>query len=80
VSSRTARAIQRNPVLNKTKQNKTKQNKTKQTKKKPLENWVGRIIKRKTAESKLSEGETRNSVRFNLGLKKKTNTEEGRLT
>jgi hypothetical protein len=32
VSSRTARAIQRNPVLkqNKTKQNKTKQNKTKQ--------------------------------------------------
>jgi hypothetical protein len=30
VSSRTARAIQRNPVLkNKTKQNKTKQNKTK---------------------------------------------------
>jgi hypothetical protein len=33
VSSRTARAIQRNPVSkNKTKQNKTKQNKTKQTK------------------------------------------------
>jgi hypothetical protein len=33
VSSRTARAIQRNPVLkNKTKQNKTKQNKTKQNK------------------------------------------------
>jgi hypothetical protein len=31
VSSRTARAIQRNPVL-KTKQNKTKQNKTKQNK------------------------------------------------
>jgi hypothetical protein len=32
VSSRTARAIQRNPVLkNKTKQNKTKQNKTKHT-------------------------------------------------
>jgi hypothetical protein len=30
VSSRTARAIQRNPVS--TKQNKTKQNKTKQTK------------------------------------------------
>jgi hypothetical protein len=31
VSSRTARAIQRNPVLkNRTKQNKTKQNKTKQ--------------------------------------------------
>jgi hypothetical protein len=34
VSSRTARAIQRNPVSkNKTKQNKTKQNKTKQNKK-----------------------------------------------
>jgi hypothetical protein len=34
VSSRTARAIQRNPVSkNKTKQNKTKQNKTKQTNK-----------------------------------------------
>jgi hypothetical protein len=34
VSSRTARATQRNPVLkNKTKQNKTKQNKTKQNKK-----------------------------------------------
>jgi hypothetical protein len=33
VSSKTARAIQRNPVLeNKTKQNKTKQNKTKQNK------------------------------------------------
>jgi hypothetical protein len=35
VSSRTARAIQRNPVSekqNKTKQNKTKQNKTKQNK------------------------------------------------
>jgi hypothetical protein len=33
VSSRTGRAIQRNPVLkNKTKQNKTKQNKTKQNK------------------------------------------------
>jgi hypothetical protein len=33
VSSWTARAIQRNPVLkNKTKQNKTKQNKTKQNK------------------------------------------------
>jgi hypothetical protein len=33
VSSRSARAIQRNPVLkNKTKQNKTKQNKTKQNK------------------------------------------------
>jgi hypothetical protein len=35
VSSRTARAIQRNPVSkkqNKTKQNKTKQNKTKQSK------------------------------------------------
>jgi hypothetical protein len=30
VSSRTARATQRNPVSNKTKQNKTKQNKTKQ--------------------------------------------------
>jgi hypothetical protein len=28
VSSRTARATQRNPVSNKTKQNKTKQNKT----------------------------------------------------
>jgi hypothetical protein len=42
VSSRTARAIQRNPVLknktkqNKTKQNKTKQNKTKQNKKKDV--------------------------------------------
>jgi hypothetical protein len=37
VSSRTARAIKRNPVSkkqNKTKQNKTKQNKTKQKKKK----------------------------------------------
>jgi hypothetical protein len=36
VSSRTARAIQRNPVSNKqnkTKQNKTKQNKTQKTKK-----------------------------------------------
>jgi hypothetical protein len=32
VSSRTARAIQRNPVSNKTKQNKTKQNKTKTNK------------------------------------------------
>jgi hypothetical protein len=32
VSSRTAKATQRNPVSNKTKQNKTKQNKTKQTK------------------------------------------------
>jgi hypothetical protein len=32
VSSRTARATQRNPVSNKTKQNKTKQNKTKQNK------------------------------------------------
>jgi hypothetical protein len=38
VSSRTARAIQRNPVLkNKTKQNKTKQNKTKQNKTKQKE-------------------------------------------
>jgi hypothetical protein len=37
VSSRTARAIQRNPVLkNKTKQNKTKQNKTKQNKTKTI--------------------------------------------
>jgi hypothetical protein len=37
VSSRTARAMQRNPVSkqNKTKQNKTKQNKTKQTTKTP---------------------------------------------
>jgi hypothetical protein len=36
VSSRTARATQRNPVSkNKTKQNKTKQNKTKQKQKKP---------------------------------------------
>jgi hypothetical protein len=41
VSSKTARAIQRNPVSktktkqNKTKQNKTKQNKTKQNKTKP---------------------------------------------
>jgi hypothetical protein len=36
LSSRTARATQRNPVLkNKTKQNKTKQNKTKQNKTKP---------------------------------------------
>jgi hypothetical protein len=36
VSSRTARATQKNPVLkNKTKQNKTKQNKTKTKKKKP---------------------------------------------
>jgi hypothetical protein len=35
LSSRPARAIQRNPVLkNKTKQNKTKQNKTKQNRKK----------------------------------------------
>jgi hypothetical protein len=33
VSSRTARAIQRNPVWEKTKQNKTKQNKTKKPKK-----------------------------------------------
>jgi hypothetical protein len=42
VSSRTARAIQRNPVLkNKTKQNKTKQNKTKQNKTCPnLENLI----------------------------------------
>jgi hypothetical protein len=40
VSSRTARAIQRNPVSkqNKTKQNKTKQNKTKQTKQKNPKN------------------------------------------
>jgi hypothetical protein len=42
VSSRTARATQRNPVSkNKTKQNKTKQNKTKQNKikqNKPVEN------------------------------------------
>jgi hypothetical protein len=30
VNSRTARATQRNPVSNKTKQNKTKKNKTKQ--------------------------------------------------
>jgi hypothetical protein len=38
VSSRTARATQRNPVLkNKTKQNKTKQNKTKQNKTKQKE-------------------------------------------
>jgi hypothetical protein len=32
VSSRTARATQRNSISNKTKQNKTKQNKTKQNK------------------------------------------------
>jgi hypothetical protein len=45
VSSRTARAIQRNTVSktkqNKTKQNKTKQNKTKQNKTKKSEPFVG---------------------------------------
>jgi hypothetical protein len=41
VSSRTARATQRNPVSNKTKQNKTKQNKTKQNKTKHQEDILG---------------------------------------
>jgi hypothetical protein len=42
VSSRTARATQRNPVSkNKTKQNKTKQNKTKQNKTKQEEDRQG---------------------------------------
>jgi hypothetical protein len=50
VSSRTARAIQRNPVSkqNKTKQNKTKQNKTKQSKAKQSKaNLIKFTVKRK---------------------------------
>jgi hypothetical protein len=57
VSSKTARATQRNPVSkqNKTKQNKTKQNKTKQTKprrdktKKPIH--ITLILQSKTAKN-----------------------------
>jgi hypothetical protein len=48
VSSRTARATQRNPVSkNKTKQNKTKQNKTKQNKKEAEETkslFLSRVV------------------------------------
>ena len=44
VSSRTARAIHRNPVSKKTKQNKTKQNKKKQNKKKKEITLVSRLI------------------------------------
>jgi hypothetical protein len=56
VSSRTVRAIQRNPVSkqNKTKQNKIKQNKTKQNKRK-LETRAGEMAQGLRALAALSE-------------------------
>jgi hypothetical protein len=53
VSSRTARATQRNPASNKTKQNKTKQNKTKQNKKQKKKNKKKQ--KNKTKQNKKTQ-------------------------
>jgi hypothetical protein len=56
VSSRTARAIQRNPVSkkqNKTKQNKTKQNKTKQNKTIKQVEMIARVINAKNSCGKV---------------------------